>query len=264
MDIKQIPCNPKNYSSTKRALSDIKYIVIHYVGAEGGSTANGNYYGGGYVGSSAHYYVGHAGEPYVQSVPDNCVAWHCGTANGAYKQIHKYCRNSNSIGIELCCWNKNDVWTVDSETVQKAIELTEYLMKKYNISKSNVIRHYDVTHKSCPAFWVNNTRWKKEFWNKLNNQSSSNKPSLVKKVTTTIKNVVTKTPSKTGYVKVLINNLSIRNKASWDENAVCGKVKKDEVFTVVKKVKVGTSYMYLLKSGKFITASESYVMFYEK
>lgn len=174
MEIKQIPCNPKNYSSTKRALSDIKYIVIHYVGAEGGSEANGNYYKNNNVGASAHYYCGHKGEPYVQSVPDNCVAWSVGTA-GYYTQKHPVCRNSNSISIELCCWHKNNVWTVDDETVEKALALTEMLMDKYKIPKSNVIRHWDVVDKKCPAFWIDNNRWKAEFWNKLNIEKSPSK-----------------------------------------------------------------------------------------
>ena len=171
MEIKQIPCNPKNYSSTKRSLSDIKYIVIHYVGAEGGSEANGNYYKNNVIQASAHYYVGHKGEPYVQSVQDNCVAWSVGTA-GYYTQKHPYCRNANSISIELCCWHKNNIWTVDDETVEKALVLTEYLMNKYNIPKSNVIRHWDCVNKRCPEFWVDDNRWKTEFWNKINGAKS--------------------------------------------------------------------------------------------
>ena len=170
MEIKQIPCNPKNYASKKRALSDIKYLVIHYVGAEGGSEANGNYYKNNTVGASAHYYCGHSGEPCVQSVQDNCVAWAVGTA-GYYTQKHANCRNSNSISIELCCWHKNNIWTVDDETVEKALALTEMLMDKYSIPKSNVIRHFDVVNKKCPAFWIDNNRWKKEFWDKIKNSN---------------------------------------------------------------------------------------------
>lgn len=32
-------------------------------------------------------------------------------------------------------------------------------MKKYNIPIENVIRHFDVTGKSCPAYYVDNTAW---------------------------------------------------------------------------------------------------------
>ena len=40
-------------------------------------------------------------------------------------------------------------------------------MTKYSIPKENVIRHFDVTGKLCPAYWVDDVKWKKEFWNRL-------------------------------------------------------------------------------------------------
>ncbi len=61
------------------------------------------------------------------------------------------------------------------------------------------------------------------------------------------------------YIKVIVKELNIRSVASWDENAVSGIVREGEVFTVEKKVKVDSSYMYKLKSGYFITASPKYV-----
>ena len=47
------------------------------------------------------------------------------------------------------------------------------LMKKYNIPKENIIRHFDVTGKLCPAYWVDDAKWKSEFWNKLNTELTS-------------------------------------------------------------------------------------------
>ena len=64
-----------------------------------------------------------------------------------------------------------------------------------------------------------------------------------------------------GYVKVLVNDLNIRNKASWADSAVCGTVKKNEVFTIDEKITVGNGAMYKLKSGVYITASEKYVKY---
>ena len=61
------------------------------------------------------------------------------------------------------------------------------------------------------------------------------------------------------YVKVIVNELNIRNCPSWEDDAVAGTVKNGEVFTITKKVKVGSSYMYKLKSGLYITASTKYV-----
>ena len=150
---------PYNFTDANN-VGRIKYIVIHYVGALGGAKANCQYYAGQYIGASAHYFVGFEGEIW-QSVPDEDVAWHC----GANSSKHKECRNSNSIGIELCV-RKRDTsrlgaedkdWYFEDETVAAAVELTKYLMKKYGVPASRVIRHYDVTGKICPNPYVYNT-----------------------------------------------------------------------------------------------------------
>ena len=149
-----------NYNYNPGNISRIKYIVIHYVGALGGAQENCAYYGGGNRGASAHYFVGFAGEIW-QCVEDQNIAWHCGASS--YK--HPECRNANSIGIEMCVRKKNAAslgatdkdWYFEGATVQSAIELTRYLMKKYNIPADHVIRHYDVTGKICPNPYVYNT-----------------------------------------------------------------------------------------------------------
>ncbi len=61
------------------------------------------------------------------------------------------------------------------------------------------------------------------------------------------------------YVTVIVDVLNVRKCPSWEGKAVAGTVKKGEVFTVTKKLKVGSSYMYKLKSGLYITASSKYV-----
>lgn len=152
-----------NYTDASRTKNDIKYIVIHYVGATGGAKSNANYFYSVYRAASAHYFVGHASENAAiwQIVRDEDIAWHAGT-NGAF--YHPNARNSNSIGIELCCHKKADgTWYFDKETVLAAAELTKELMAKYDVPKENVLRHYDITHKQCPAMWVDETRWENEF-----------------------------------------------------------------------------------------------------
>ena len=115
------------YNFNKGSVSRIKYIVIHYVGALGGAEDNCRYYGGGNRNASAHYFVGFNGEIW-QSVEDEDIAWHCGASS--YK--HEECRNSNSIGIELCVRKKNTKnlgatdkdWYFEDATVEAAAELT--------------------------------------------------------------------------------------------------------------------------------------------
>lgn len=151
------------YNYTPSTASRIKYIVIHFVGALGGAKENADYFASRYVGASAHYYVGFNGEIW-RSVRDQDIAW----AVGGMAYIHPYCRNSNSLSIELCVRKTNHSslssmdkdWYFENATVKSAIELTKYLMEKYNVPASNVIRHYDVNHKVCPSpFVFNNTKY---------------------------------------------------------------------------------------------------------
>lgn len=148
---------PYNYTDQNNT-GRIRYIVIHYVGALGGAEANCRYSAGRYIGASAHYYVGFDGEIW-QSVEDGDIAWHC----GAKSYRHRECRNSNSIGIEMCVRNKGNQsaesrdWYFEDATVAAAVGLTKYLMQKYEVPADRVIRHHDVTGKICPNPYVYNT-----------------------------------------------------------------------------------------------------------
>ena len=140
--------------------SNIKYIVIHYTSNDGDAAKNNvDYYARTKdLQASAHYYVDE--KEVWQSVKEGDTAWHCGAAS--YK--HPSCRNSNSIGIELCSRYNGDIkadkkankvdfkkYYFNAATLEKAVELIKELMVKYNIPVENVIRHYDVTGKTCPA-----------------------------------------------------------------------------------------------------------------
>lgn len=131
-----------------------KYIVVHYVGAVSTAKNNTVYFKNTYRGASANYFVDD--NSIWQCVEDKDAAWHC----GAKKYYHDKCRNSNSIGIEMCCFKNNGKLDISEKTIANTVELVKELMEKYGIPPENVIRHYDVTHKVCPAPFVNeSTRW---------------------------------------------------------------------------------------------------------
>ena len=173
--------NKNNYGA-KRSTSNIKYIVIHYTANDGDTDeGNANYFASRIIKASAHYFVDD--DSVTQSVPDNYVAWSVGgskysscktTGGGKY---YTKCTNSNSISIELCDTKKDGKIYPTKKTIENAIELTRKLMKQYNIPSTNVIRHFDVTGKTCPAYWCGtsekNQLWKTEFHNKLSNSSST-------------------------------------------------------------------------------------------
>lgn len=149
MEIKELLAHVSNYSKGRH--TTIKYLVLHYT-ANNGDTALSNckYFSGANRNASAHYFVDEKG--IYRSVRDMNVAWHCGSVNG-YK--HKYCRNTNSIGIEMCSRkDKNGKFYIKEETIVNAIELTKFLMEKYDIPVENVLRHYDVTGKICPRPFI--------------------------------------------------------------------------------------------------------------
>lgn len=163
-----IPCHRTNYQSGRAGT--IQYLVLHYT-ANNGDTAKGNcnYFRnnpGLYV--SSHYFVDETG--WEQSVADADTAWHCGA--NTYK--HPKCRNSNSIGIELC--SRKDIegtYYFLPETVSNAVELTRQLMERYQIPVGNVVRHYDVTGKQCPAPFVKNQRAWEAFKEELEDKMSA-------------------------------------------------------------------------------------------
>lgn len=179
LTIKTRLANKNNYGN-KRTLSDIKYIVIHYTANDGDSDeGNANYFANNVLKTSAHYFVDD--DSATQSVPDDYIAWHC----GANKYYHSACRNNNSIGVEMCDTRKNGIHDVTEQTLSNTIELVKTLMNKYNIPINNIVRHYDVTHKNCPAYFVSNpTAWQ-SFKNRLTSNSTNDSESKSPSVSST-------------------------------------------------------------------------------
>lgn len=151
-------CSSGNYTS--KIDRCIKFIVMHYTGNKKDTAkANANYFQTAGRNASAHFFVDDS-EIY-QSVNLRDVAWHCGTKGTYY---HAECRNANSLGIEMCCTAGN--YKISETTKKNAAYLCAYHCKQLGIAAEQVdtyvLRHYDVTHKSCPAQMAgaNNSEWK--------------------------------------------------------------------------------------------------------
>lgn len=159
----------KDITNTNRTISSnrkIEYLVMHYVGAVSTARNNASYFKNTYRAASAHYFVDD--NEIVQVVEDKDIAWHCG--NDVY---YNGARNSNSLSIEMCCYKMdNGNLNVTEKTESNAVELAKELIKKYNIPINNVVRHYDVTHKNCPAPMVNSEERWNEFKKKLQSEST--------------------------------------------------------------------------------------------
>lgn len=237
-----------NYGS-KRSLAKIKYIVIHYTSNDGDTDeANANYYNGKNRKASAHYFVDD--DSVTQSVPDNYVAWsvggskysNCKTTGGG--SLHGKCTNANSLSIEICDDVRDGKVYPSDATIANVLELTKKLMKKYGIPTSRVVRHFDVTGKSCPAYWCGtaskNKKWKTEFWDKLSETPAKKEP--------TKKEEPKKETFKSYKVKITTKTLNVRAGAGA-KYKVATTVKKNEVYTIVEEKMNGSTKWLKLKSG---------------
>ena len=151
--------------TTAKAARAIEYIVIHYtagVTSKAGSAVNtADFFRTTSTQVSADFTVDDTAV--VQYNPDirNRYTWHCGgnKYNTKGGSLYGICKNSNSIGIEICCENStgkmqdaNDKsYSFSDAAIANAEWLVKKLMAEYNIPADHVVRHYDVTGKLCPG-----------------------------------------------------------------------------------------------------------------
>lgn len=154
-----------NYNIVARK-EDVKYIVVHYVGAGTSDICNARnnciYFSGGNRMASAHYFIDD-GSIYEYADPKKYYTWHVGDGNGKYGVT-----NSNSIGIEVCM-SGNKPFT--EEEIKRLTWLVQKLMKEFGVPASNVVRHYDASRKMCPEYYVRNS----DEWHKLHSCITANK-----------------------------------------------------------------------------------------
>ena len=141
-----IPVN--EWSRPGTPLEDINAVVIHYVGNPGTTArANRNYFASLSSGeegtyASSHFVVGLEGEV-VQCVPLTEIAY---ASNG---------RNGDTVSIEVC--HPDETGEFSSVTYDRCVELTAWLCREFKLDpEKDVIRHYDVTGKECPRYYVEN------------------------------------------------------------------------------------------------------------
>lgn len=147
-----------NYRAGRSA--PVRYIVVHYT-ANKGDTAknNADYFARATTKTSAHYFVDE--KEVWQSVREKDTAYHCGAKS--YK--HPFCRNENSIGVEMCLLDKSG--NIRTRTIDTALSVVRQLMAAYDIPIDRVLRHYDVTGKNCPRPMVENPQLWEDFKKEL-------------------------------------------------------------------------------------------------
>ena len=129
-------------------LEKINGVVIHYVGNPGTTArANRNYFeslstGADGVYASSHFVVGLEGEV-IQCVPLTEISYASNT------------RNEDTVAVEVC--HPDETGEFSPVTYHRVVELTAWLCREFRLDPAaDVIRHYDVTGKICPKYYVEN------------------------------------------------------------------------------------------------------------
>ena len=251
--VKTRTANRANYGGM-RALSKIEWIAIHYTSNDGDSDeGNGNYFANNIVKASAHYFVDD--DSITQAVPDDYVAYAVGGKkyNTAGGRLYGVVNNTNSISVELCDAFKNGIVYPTEKTIQNALELVRLLMRKYNIPHENVIRHYDVNGKPCPAYWMDDAKWKTEFWDRITDECEQ---LLAEKKYKTTKDIYLRSEPKTGETKVKYSELSaaMKKKCMKDSDGNAKILSGQSFIRIRCKEKANGNKWFQLKSGWWIPA----------
>ncbi len=137
-----LPVN--EFSRPGTPLEAVNGVVIHYVGNPGTTAEqNRSYFNNlaqtGETYASSHFIIGMDGTV-ICAVPLDEVAY-CSNS-----------RNDDTISIECCHPDETGQFT--QETYDALVELTGWLCRTYRLDREDVIRHYDVTGKICPKYFV--------------------------------------------------------------------------------------------------------------
>ena len=142
VEVSLLPLNP--FSRPGTPLRKIRGVVVHYVGNPGTSAENNRgYFAGlalsGETYASSHFIVGLDGEV-IQCVPLTEIA---------------YCsndRNADTVSVEVCHPDENGEFA--PETMEALKDLVAWLCAAFDLTEQDVIRHYDVSGKICPKYYV--------------------------------------------------------------------------------------------------------------
>lgn len=142
LDVQLLPVN--KYSRPGKALEQVKGIVIHYTANPGTSAQQNRDYFANLAKShetsaSSHFVIGLDGE-IIQCIPCDEIAY---ASNE---------RNQDTIAIECCI--EDDTGQFNDKTYHSLISLVTWLIGRYDLGIEDVIRHYDVTGKNCPKYFV--------------------------------------------------------------------------------------------------------------
>ena len=137
-----LPVN--EYSRPGEKLTAVNGVVVHYTGNPGTTAEqNRSYFAGlaqsGETYASSNVVIGLEGE-ILECVPLDEVAY-------ASSQ-----RNYDTLSIEVC--HPDDTGEFTQASYDALVKLVQWLVDTYGLERDQILRHYDVTGKECPRYYV--------------------------------------------------------------------------------------------------------------
>lgn len=141
-----LPVN--EYSRPGTELTGVGGVVVHYTGNPGTTAEqNRNYFKNlaetHETKASSHFIIGIDGKV-IQCVPLDEIS---------YCSNH---RNIDTIAIECC--HADDSGEFSEETRSSLIRLLNWLIAAYDLEEEDILRHFDVSGKECPKYYVLNPK----------------------------------------------------------------------------------------------------------
>nr|WP_017435155.1 N-acetylmuramoyl-L-alanine amidase [Parageobacillus caldoxylosilyticus] len=156
------------YSRPGLKLKGVKKLVLHWTANPGASAANHFTYFDKTIIEKKSYASAHIvvdKNEAINIIPLDEVAYHAN--DGTYRGVPELKPNANflSIGVEMCV-EKNG--TFHPDTIARTEDVFVELCKKFKLDPiKDIVRHYDITHKNCPAPWVKDSQKFIDFKNRV-------------------------------------------------------------------------------------------------
>lgn len=263
MKITEMFLTPNKYSRPGVKLDKVTKIAVHYVGNPNTTARNNRDYfdslksqipdkdgkyciklDGTYLMwnnsrvairyVSSHYVIGMDGE-IIQCIP--LTEW-------------SYCTNqANGYSISIECCHPDASGKFTDATEKACAELCAYLVNRFGLSVDDVIRHYDVTKKQCPLYYVP-TKYQSESvanqrWNGF---KAMIRECLIRDYNQKIESGTKQSGSVPFIVKILCDELNVRKSPGTQADVVIT-VPKGYKYTIVETQTVGDVPWGKLKSG---------------
>lgn len=137
---------PNEYSRPQLPITQVNYIAIHYTANPGASAQDNRDYFENLSWThetkvSSHFVIGLEGEV-IQCIPSSEMSYATNS------------RNVDTLSIECC--HPDETGKFNDTTYESCVKLAAWLCVRFRLDQEAVIRHYDVTGKECPKYYVDN------------------------------------------------------------------------------------------------------------